>query len=158
MTSCTPISRRLFLGTMTAVALTPWRAVKAAGKPRIQVFKTPACGCCNMWVEHLESSGFQVQAEDLPDLSQIKRMAALPDHLISCHTGMVEGYVVEGHIPAKAIEKLLAERPKIRGLAVPGMPAGSPGMPSPDPERYDVIAFGEAEDRVFMSFIETDPA
>jgi hypothetical protein len=70
---------------------------------------------------------------------------------------MVDGYVVEGHTPAAAIDKLLAERPAIRGLAVPGMPAGSPGMPSPEPERYDVIAFGDGEDQDFMSFVETDP-
>jgi hypothetical protein len=85
-------------------------------------------------------------------------MAGVPDHLLSCHTGIVEGYTVEGHVPAAAIDKLLAERPSIKGLAVPGMPAGSPGMPSPEPERYDVIAFGDSKDRVFMNFIETDPA
>ncbi len=84
-------------------------------------------------------------------------MAGVPDHLLACHTGIIESYVIEGHVPAAAIKKLLAERPAVQGLAVPGMPAGSPGMPSPTPERYDVIAFGAGRDRVFMSFIETDP-
>ncbi len=153
-----PTRRQLMIGGAgTALALgLPWQ-LAAATKPKIQVFKTPTCGCCRMWVEHLEASGFAVEAEDLADLDAIKQMAGVPDHLLACHTGMVEGYTIEGHTPAVAIMKLLAERPKIKGLAVPGMPAGSPGMPSPTPERYDVIAFGGNGEQVFMSFIETDP-
>ena len=152
------IKRRTFLGAAAAIALAPALPVRAAGGVQIEVYKSPTCGCCSMWVEHLQTSGFEVTARDVADLDAIKRMAGVPQHLLACHTAMVEGYAVEGHTPAAAIEKLLAERPAIRGLAVPGMPAGSPGMPSPEPERYDVIAFGEGEDRVFMSFVETDPA
>ncbi len=154
----TPTRRRLMAAGASA-ALTiglPWQLL-AAAKPRIQVYKTPTCGCCKMWVEHLTANGFEVDAEDVGNLDAIKQMAGVPNHLLACHTGMIEGYTIEGHTPAAAIMKLLAERPEIQGLAVPGMPAGSPGMPSPTPERYDVIAFGRAEDRVFMSFVETDP-
>lgn len=133
------------------------RSLLAAAGSSIKVYKTPTCGCCEMWVDHLSTSGFDVSAEDLADLDTIKQMAGVPDHLISCHTGLIEGYTIEGHVPAAAIRKLLAERPKIGGLAVPGMPAGSPGMPSPNPERYDVFAFGSDQDRVFMSFVGTDP-
>ena len=153
-------SRRRLLGVGAGVVVSlglPWRTGLAASKPSIQVYKTPTCGCCKLWVEHLTASDFEVSAQDLPDLGSIKQMAAIPDHLISCHTGAIEGYTIEGHVPAAAIRKLLAERPQIRGLAVPGMPAGSPGMPSQTPERYDVIAFGDGEDRIFMSFVETSP-
>jgi hypothetical protein len=157
MTRQKGIKRRTLLGATALAMLLPSLPVHARSGARIEVYKSPTCGCCSMWVEHLQASGFEVTAEDVADLDAVKQMAGVPDHLIACHTAMVDGYVVEGHTPAAAVEKLLAERPAIRGLAVPGMPAGSPGMPSPEPERYDVIAFGEGEDRVFMSFVETDP-
>ena len=153
-----PTRRQIMIaGAGTALTLSLPSQLAAATAPKIQVFKTPTCGCCQMWVDHLAANGFEVEAEDLADLDAIKQMAGVPDHLLACHTGMVEGYTIEGHVPAEAIKKLLAERPKIKGLAVPGMPAGSPGMPSPIPERYDVIAFGGGQDQVFMSFVETDP-
>ncbi len=151
------MSRRLLLGGAASLAVLPRFSARAADKPAIQVFKTPTCGCCKMWVDHLAANGFAVDAKDVLDLSSIKQMAGVPGHLLACHTGMIEGYIIEGHIPASAIKKLLAERPAIKGLAVPGMPAGSPGMPSPIPERYDVIAFGGGQDQIFMSFVETDP-
>jgi hypothetical protein len=153
----TGISRRTLLGATALVALLPSLPARAQSGTKIEVYKSPTCGCCSMWVEHLQASGFEVTAEDVDDLDAVKQMAGVPDHLMACHTAMVDGYVIEGHTPAAAIEKLLAERPSIRGLAVPGMPAGSPGMPSPEPERYDVIAFGDGEDEIFMSFVETDP-
>lgn len=111
----------------------------------IQVYKTPTCGCCTLWIDHLRASGFEVKATDLPDLSTLKAMNGVPNELSSCHTATIDGYVIEGHVPASDITRLLAERPKIAGLAVPGMPMGSPGMEHPDPRRheaYDVIAFG----------------
>lgn len=157
MTRLMNVNRRLFLGAAGGLALTPWFIARAQSAPAIHVFKSPSCGCCGLWVEHLTATGFTVEIEDLDDLSAIKQMAGVPDHLLACHTGMIEGYAIEGHVPAAAIEKLVAERPAITGLAVPGMPAGSPGMPDPAPERYDVIAFGGDGDRVFMSFVETDP-
>ena len=148
--------RRLFLGAAAGLALAPLAIAAADDKPKIRVFKSPTCGCCGLWVEHLTSNGFDVTAEDVVDLDRIKQMAGVPDRLRACHTAMIDGYTIEGHIPAEAISKLIAERLAIKGLAVPGMPAGSPGMPSATPEHYDVIAFGEEKDQVFMSFIETD--
>lgn len=122
--------------------------------PRIQVFKTPTCGCCTKWIEHLEASGFEVDAKDLPDLASLKSENGVPGELISCHTALVDGYVLEGHVPASDIERLLSERPDVRGLAVPEMPLGSPGMEHPDPSRhqpYDVLSFGPGGVRVYAS-------
>jgi hypothetical protein len=132
-------------------------AAQAQAEPAtVQVYKSPSCSCCQGWVEHLRSEGFAVTVQDLDDLTAIKRMAGVPDRLQSCHTAVVEGYTVEGHVPAVAIERLLQERPDIDGLAAPGMPAGSPGMPSPTPERYDVMAFDGDEASVFGSFVGSD--
>ena len=117
-----------------------------ADSATIQVYKTPTCGCCTKWIDHLRAAGFEVEATDMPDLTTFKAMNGVPDGLTSCHTAMVEGYVIEGHVPASDITKLLQERPKIAGLAVPGMPMGSPGMEHRDPSRheaFDVIAFGD---------------
>ena len=150
------MDRRVFLAFSAAVAAAPPRFARADDLPVIQVFKSPTCGCCSMWVDHLADSGFRVDAKDVADLDAIKKMAGVPSHLQACHTAVVDGYIIEGHIPADAIKKLLAERPDIKGIAVPGMPAGSPGMPSPTPEPYDVIAFSEAGEQRFMRFIETD--
>lgn len=151
------IDRRLFLTASTGMALMPWQLAVAGDKPKIQIFKSPSCGCCKMWADHLAASGFAVEAKDVADLAAVKEVAGVPGHLQACHTGVIEGYTIEGHIPAEAIKRLLAERPAIKGLAVPGMPAGSPGMPSSTPEHYDVIAFGDGKEQIFMSFIETDP-
>ena len=114
----------------------------AADAVQVQVYKSPTCGCCNKWIEHLESNGFSVRATDVPDLAPIKAENGLPPRLASCHTAIVEGYLVEGHVPAEDIRRLLRERPKVSGLAVPGMPIGSPGMEGPNPERYQVLSFG----------------
>jgi hypothetical protein len=146
--------------SMALVAVLFW-SVAAASQARaepatVQVYKSPFCGCCEGWVEHLRETGLAVTVQDLDDLTAIKRMAGVPDQLQSCHTAVVEGYTVEGHVPAVAIERLLRERPDIDGLAAPGMPAGSPGMPSPTPERYDVMAFDGDEASVFGSFVGSD--
>jgi hypothetical protein len=97
-------------------------------------------------VDHLREKGFTVDGRDLSDLRGVKRQHRVPAALESCHTGVIDGYVIEGHVPADVIDQLLRERPKVAGLAVPGMPLGSPGMESPGrkPERYDVIAFDAA--------------
>ncbi len=121
---------------------------------RIQVFKTATCGCCTKWIDHLEAAGFEVEARDLPDLASVKSANGVPNELTSCHTALVDGYVLEGHVPAADIERLLTERPDVRGLAVPEMPLGSPGMEHPDPSRheaYDVLSFGPAGVRVYAS-------
>ena len=109
--------------------------------PKLVVFKTEACGCCNGWVEHLQAAGFEVDARNVTDLMTIKRDAGVPASNSSCHTALVDGYVVEGHVPADVIKRLLAERPDVAGLAVPGMPTGSPGMEGPGARPYDVLTF-----------------
>ena len=126
----------------------------APDAPTIQVFKTATCGCCTQWIDHLEAAGFEVKAKDLPDLTQLKSENGVPAELASCHTALVDGYVLEGHVPAADIERLLAERPAVAGLAVPDMPLGSPGMEHPDPSRhqpYNVMSFGKDGVRVFAS-------
>ena len=116
----------------------------------IEVIKDPACGCCTQWVEHLRREGFTVSVTDTPD--QPARSAALgvPAELRGCHTATIDGYVIEGHVPAADIRRLLVERPKAIGLAVPGMPLGSPGMEQGGrTQPYVTVLFGEGSGRVF---------
>lgn len=107
----------------------------------ISVYKSPTCGCCSKWVRHLEANGFSVKSYDVKDVNSYKDRYGVPVSLGACHTAIVDGYVVEGHVPAADIRRLLAERPAIKGIAVPGMPAGSPGMEGPVTEKYDVLSF-----------------
>ncbi|MBI4513904.1 MAG: DUF411 domain-containing protein [Gemmatimonadetes bacterium] len=115
-------------------------------RPEIRVFKTAACGCCRAWVDHLQRQGFKVAAEDVTPavLDETKRKLGVVPKLAACHTAVVSGYVVEGHVPAVDILRLLKERPRIAGLAAPGMPIGSPGMEGPNPQPYNVLAFDSA--------------
>lgn len=110
----------------------------------IKVYKDPNCGCCKLWVEHLEKNGFKVEVMDLPDLTAVKQKYGVGQELQSCHTAVVGDYTVEGHVPADLIHKMLKEKPAIAGLAVPGMPMGSPGMEGATKERYDVLTFDRA--------------
>ena len=112
----------------------------------VMVYKTPTCGCCRAWVEHLRNAGFRVETVDRDDLTMVKSATGVPERLASCHTATVGGYVVEGHVPAEDIRRLLRERPTVAGLAVPGMPVGSPGMevPGRPADRYDVLSFDRA--------------
>ena len=96
-----------------------------------------------MWVTHLEENGFMVKATDVPNINRIKQEVGVPSRVGSCHTAIIDGYVIEGHVPAEDILRLLADRPPIKGIAVPGMPMGSPGMEGPNPQPYDVIAFDD---------------
>ena len=96
-----------------------------------------------MWVTHLEENGFMVKATDVPNINRIKQEVGVPSRVGSCHTAIIDGYVIEGHVPAEGILRLLADRPPIKGIAVPGMPMGSPGMEGPNPQPYDVIAFDD---------------
>ena len=134
----------LILGgaAFAALRLLPAPAEAAPGA-EVTVYKSPTCGCCTEWVGHLRRHGFRVRTEDLTDLSSIKTRHGVPAALQSCHTALVEGYVVEGHVPADLVERLLRERPRIAGLAVPGMPVGSPGMevPGVPADRYRVLTF-----------------
>ena len=114
--------------------------------PMMSVFKTPTCGCCAKWVDHMRQNGFTVHVTDLNDLSSVKSKHGVPARLQSCHTGVVNGYVVEGHVPAADVKRLIKEKPAIVGITVPGMPAGSPGMEVPGitPPPYDVLTFDKA--------------
>lgn len=117
----------------------------AATASPVLVYKTPTCGCCSLWVDHLRASGFDVETRDLPSLTAVKDSLGVPMQLGSCHTAVVDGYVVEGHVPAAEIARMLQERPDVRGIAVPGMPLGSPGMevPGRPADTYDVLSFGD---------------
>lgn len=139
---------RLFLAIAAAALFMPSGVHAQAGKseprlnPAVTVFKDPNCGCCKEWVEHLRKHAFRVTAKDTGDVASIKRSGRVPSHLVSCHTAFVGGYVIEGHVPAEDIKRLLREKPKVAGLAVAGMPIGSPGMEVGDrKDRYEVIAF-----------------
>jgi hypothetical protein len=120
----------------------------------VTVYKNAQCGCCRKWVDHLRTEGFEVTAKDVNDLAAIKAKLGVPASLTSCHTAIVGQYVVEGHVPAADIRRLLTEKPKVAGIGVPGMPLGSPGMEIPDmpPEKYDVMTFAkDGKQRVFAS-------
>lgn len=106
--------------------------VESTALPLVTVHKTPYCGCCMQWVEHLREEGFEVEVVVADDLGPVKQRVGIPPAKGSCHTAEVDGYFVEGHVPADDIKRLLAERPAARGLTVPGMPVGSPGMETPD--------------------------
>ena len=122
-------------------------------KPTITVYKDPACGCCKAWIEHLKKNGYTVVAKDTPDMSEIKRTLGVPDAVTSCHTAVVNGYLIEGHVPATDIDRLLAKKPHIAGLGVPGMPMGSPGMEGPSTQHYQVLSFDKSgKTRVFASY------
>lgn len=103
-------------------------ALADTAKPEITVYKSASCGCCGGWVEHMRANGYTVHARNVEAMDMVKQMMGVPAALESCHTATVNGYVVEGHVPADAVDRLIAERPQAAGLAVPGMPLGSPGM------------------------------
>ena len=120
-------------------------AATIAETPTIKVYKSPTCGCCALWVDHMREAGFELDVEDTDDMIDVKVDAGLPLQLQSCHTALVDGYVFEGHIPAEVIARFLAEKPSASGLAVPGMPIGSPGMEFGDRvDPYDVLQFDAA--------------
>jgi hypothetical protein len=125
----------------------------AGEKEVITVHKDPTCGCCSGWVKHLQLAGFGTKVIDTTDLDAVKRRLGVPDDLAACHTAEVAGYIIEGHVPAAALKRFLAEKPNAKGLAVPGMPIGSPGMEGGRSEKYDVVLFGQNGPRTYMSFI-----
>lgn len=141
-----PITRRAILAAACALPLLMSTLGRghAEALPLVSVTKDPSCGCCDGWAAHIEAAGFPVRVVESADMGSLKQRLGVPAGLASCHTAEVGGYVVEGHVPAAAIRRLLAERPDATGLAVPGMPAGSPGMdfPGVDPEPYEAFLFG----------------
>lgn len=135
----------------TAAARTP-HPTAVVKKPTITVYKDPNCGCCKAWIAHLLKAGYTVDAKDSPSMSEIKRGLGVPDALTSCHTGVVNGYIIEGHVSPEEIDRLLAQKPTIAGLAVPGMPMGSPGMDGGPKQHYQVLAFEKnGKAKVFAS-------
>ena len=147
------LSRRHLLAGLAALAAV--RPVLAAAAPEVELWKNRGCGCCSAWAQHLERAGFVIAAvHEVEDAAAVGAAAGVPADLAGCHTARVAGYVVEGHVPAAAVQRLLAERPAVLGLAVPGMPLGSPGMevPGRPAEPFDVIAFAADGSRaLFMA-------
>jgi hypothetical protein len=135
------------LAGLGALVLASWLALDAnpaaAGPPEVHVYKSATCSCCQKWVEHLRKKGYEVTVSDVPDVRPVKRDLGVPPAMSSCHTASVGNYFIEGHVPEADIARLLAEHPDIAGLAVPGMPIGSPGMEGPNPQAYSVFAVGK---------------
>lgn len=131
---------------VVAAGLGVGAAQQQAAGPTLEVFKTPTCGCCSKWVEHMRANGFTVRTTDMNDLVELKKARGVPDQVQSCHTGVVNGYVVEGHVPAADVHRLLKEKPAIAGIAVGGMPAGSPGMeyPGTKAQPFNVVSFDKS--------------
>jgi hypothetical protein len=153
-----PRRRRTVLALLSALAAPALAQPPAA---EIHVYKSPTCGCCNDWIRHLEAAGFKVAATNVPDSRHYRARFGMPARLGSCHTAVVGGYVVEGHVPAREIRRLLRERPKALGLSVPGMPVGSPGMDGPEynghVDPYDVLLVqADGRSTVYASY-EPDP-
>lgn len=151
-----PSRRSLIAGAaQAAAALALSRSALAAETlPKMIVTRDPNCGCCGNWVSHVKAAGFPVEVVEVPDVAPLKARLGVPDPLASCHTAEIGGYVVEGHVPAEAIRRLLAERPQATGLAVAGMPVGSPGMEiaGQPPDSYEVVIFSAGRQNVFARY------
>jgi hypothetical protein len=126
------------LSRLAAAALLTLPLAASAAQPVIEVYKSATCGCCKEWVKHLEANGFKVNAHDVDNPTDYRQKFGIPDQYGSCHSAKVQGYALEGHVPAGDIKRLLATKPKAKGLAVPAMPLGSPGMEGPRKDPYDV--------------------
>lgn len=128
---------RQFLAALGLAVLTT--SATAQTPPTLEVFKSPYCGCCGQWVEHMKKAGFKVKINEVTDISASRRQLGMPEKYGSCHTARIGNYLVEGHVPAADVKKLLREKPKAVGIAVPGMPLGSPGMESVKPMPYQTL-------------------
>lgn len=141
MSTNVAISRRATLALLATSIITRVAPTFASPLPEVVINKDPNCGCCQKWADHLVHAGFPVKIVTMSNLSAVKRRLGVPDDLASCHTAEMAGYVLEGHVPVTAVLRLLAEKPDAIGLAVPGMPIGSPGMEGGAPEDYEVVLF-----------------
>jgi hypothetical protein len=146
------LTRRALLGTGMVLSLGLIFPANAQSLPEVAVNKDPNCGCCAAWADHLRGAGFPVKVAERSDMKAVKTRLGVPDDLASCHTAEVAGYVLEGHVPASAVLRLLKERPQAKGLAVAGMPIGSPGMEGGEPETYEVMLFGWQPARPFAIY------
>lgn len=146
--------KKLTLALGLAATLTTGQAAWAEDDLNIKVYKSPTCGCCGDWIDHLEENGFEVDVTDTNDMNTIKQDAGLTPQLASCHTAFIDDYVIEGHVPATDIRRLVEKKPMAHGLSVPGMPAGSPGMEMGDrKDNYQVLLFNKAgQTRVFADY------
>jgi len=139
------MNRRDFVRTTALVggasAIAPQLLSAFAALPTVTCYKSPTCGCCKEWVTHMKKAGFTVIVHDMDDVTEMKKTAGVPDRMASCHTALVGKYVIEGHVPADLVKKMLNEKPAFLGLAVPGMVAGSPGMETGTKQPYDVVTF-----------------
>jgi hypothetical protein len=145
----TSIEESKAMKILTALLFTLLAAQPAmAAEREVTMWKSPSCGCCEGWAEHMRHSGYKVKSIDVNDIDQIKRAYGIPGPMHSCHTAKVDGYLIEGHVPAEAVDKLLKEKPKTRGIASPGMPMGSPGMGGPKEENV-IHTFGPEGSQVF---------
>ena len=161
MESNMKISRRSLLVGLTSTSLvSAFPASAQAAKPLVKVTKDPSCGCCGVRVEHVRKAGFPVEVIESAEVNRLKVRLGVPQDLASCHTAEVGGYVIEGHVPAEAIKRLLAEKPQAKGLAVPGMPVGSPGMEvkGVEDEVYEVVLFGPSSQTTFARYRGTRAA
>jgi hypothetical protein len=146
------LAAALIVVSLTTAAVRNDLPAPPAKKPTITVYKDPSCGCCKNWIAYLARHGYTVDARDTPNMTEIKHSLGVPDGLTACHTAVVNGYLIEGHVPAEDIDRLLAQKPTIAGIAVPGMPMGSPGMDGPHSQGYRVISFDKAgKTKVFAS-------
>lgn len=125
---------------------------RAEVKPVLTMYKDPSCGCCSAWARHMTAAGFTVTVIETANVDMVKARFGVPDKLASCHTAEINGYAIEGHVPAPAVMRLLAEKPAAKGLAVPGMPAGSPGMDGWSRETYEVILFGDGGQKTYARY------
>ena len=145
---------RILAAGLIAALATSYSAIAEENALAIEVYKSPSCGCCGDWVDHLEENGFEVDVTDTANLNQVKMDAGLTPQLSSCHTAFIGDYVIEGHVPAADIKRLVETAPQAHGLTVPGMPVGSPGMEMGDrKDAYQVLLFNEAgQARVFAEY------
>jgi len=137
----TPRRTLLLFVAAPILAAASLASTSAPRGPAIAVYESPTCGCCAKWVDHLRGAGFTVTVHDTSDVAAVKADHGVPQALTSCHTAVAAGYVFEGHVPADLIARFMQEAPAAVGLAVPGMPVGSPGMEGPSPRRYEVVTF-----------------
>ena len=145
--------RTVLLGLGAAALLARTSPSRAQAVPKVTVTKDPSCGCCGAWVDHMRAAGFTVDVVDTPEINRVKVRLGVPQDLASCHTAEVGGFVVEGHVPAAAVKRLLAEKPQAKGLAVAGMPMGSPGMEMDGMiETYEVVLFGPAGRKTYARY------
>lgn len=132
---------KLMLSTLLLAGCTTIQAENAVADKEMTVYRSPTCGCCGKWIEHVKNNHFAVKDIVSNDMDAIKEKYGIPDKLGSCHTAIVDGYVIEGHVPAADIQKLLASKPDVVGLSAPGMPMGSPGMEMGGSQDYNVMSF-----------------